>query len=137
MRVLCVGRHPYLSDHRCRFVESLGVEAQAAVGLEQAADRATAYRPDAVLCDSDLLATLPLDRWERDPLLSRLPLIAVSLTRRPGEAPPLDVNGIGGILYLPTLDREDARRLLAVVASARGVSAPASLPWPASAPQFR
>jgi DNA-binding NarL/FixJ family response regulator len=137
MRVLCVGRHPYLSDHLCRFLDSLGVETQPAVGLEQAADRATAYRPDAVVCDYDLLATLPLDRWEQDPLLSRLPLIAVSLTRRPEDEQPLDINGIGGLLYLPTLDRNDALRLLAAVASARGVSAPVSLPWPAPAPQHR
>ena len=137
MRVLCVGRHPYLSAHLCRFLEPLGIETQPAVGLEGAADLAVAYRPDVVVCDYDLLATLSLDRWERDPLLSRLPVIAVSLTRRPDEVHALDVNGIAGFLYLPMLDREDARRLLELASSSRGVSAPTSLPWPARTPQFR
>ena len=38
-----------------------------------------------------------------------MPVIAVSLTRRPHEAHLLDVNGIGGFLYLPLLDRNAAQ----------------------------
>jgi CheY-like chemotaxis protein len=132
MRVLCVGRHPYLSAHLCRFFDALGVTTRPAVGLEEAIEAAAEHQPDAVICDYDLLATIPLDGWERDPLLSRLPVIAVSLTRRPDEVHVLDVNGIAGFLYLPTLQRERALQVLGAAASWRraGVSAPASLPWP-------
>jgi|SRR5438105_11196867 len=133
MRVLCVGRHPYLSDHLSRFFDALGVNAQPVVGLDEAIEAAAAYQPDAVVCDYDLLATIPLDGWERDPLLSRLPVIAVSLTRRPEEVHLLDVNGIAGFLYLPTLERERALQMLGAAASWRraAVTAPASLSWPA------
>jgi CheY-like chemotaxis protein len=132
MRVLCVGRHPFLSAHLCRFFDALGVTTRPAVGLEEAIEVAAEHRPDAVICDYDLLATIPLDGWERDPLLSRLPVIAVSLTRRPNEVHVLDVNGIAGFLYLPTLQRERALHVLGAASSGHreGVSAPASLPWP-------
>ena len=84
-----------------------------------------------MICEYDLLATIPLDGWERDPLLSRLPVIAVSLTRRPEEVHVLDVNGIAGFLYLPTLDRAQAARVLGAAASWRrsGATAPISLTW--------
>jgi DNA-binding NarL/FixJ family response regulator len=132
MRVLCVGRHPFLSAHLCRFFDALGVATRPAVGLDEAIDAAAEHQPDAVICDYDLLATIPLDGWERDPLLSRLPVIAVSLTRRPNEVHVLDVNGIAGFLYLPTLEREQALQVLGAAASWRraAVSAPTSLPWP-------
>jgi len=132
MRVLCVRRHPYLSAHLCRFFDALGVTSRPAVGLADAIEVAEICQPDAVICDYDLLATIPLDGWERDPLLSRLPVIAVSLTRRPNEVHVLDVNGIAGFLYLPTLEHEQALRVLGAAASWRSspVSTPASLPWP-------
>ena len=102
------------------------------VGLPAAIDAAAEHKADAVICDYDLLATVALDSWERDPLLSRLPVIAVSLTRRPTEMHVLDVNGIAGFLYLPTLEREQALRVLGAAASWRhsAVSAPTSLLWP-------
>ena len=133
MRVLCVGRHPYLSDHLCRFFVALGVDAHPVVGLDEAIEAAAQHQPDAVVCDYDLLATVPLDGWERDPLLSRLPVIAVSLTRRPEEVHLLDVNGIAGFLYLPTLEHEQALQMLNAAASWRraAVSSPTSLTWPA------
>ena len=133
MRVLCVGRHPYLSGHLCRFFDGLGVSSCPAVGLDEAIEAAAEYQPDAVVCDYDLLATISLDGWERDPLLSRLPVIAVSLTRRPDEVHLLDVNGIAGFLYLPTLEREQALQMLGAATSWRraAVTSPASLPWPA------
>lgn len=132
MRVLCVARHEFLSGHLCRFFAALGVETQPVVGLPAAIDAAAEHKADAVICDYDLLATVALDSWERDPLLSRLPVIAVSLTRRPTEMHVLDVNGIAGFLYLPTLEREQALRVLGAAASWRhsAVSAPTSLLWP-------
>jgi DNA-binding NarL/FixJ family response regulator len=133
MRVLCVGRHPFLSAHLCRFFEALDVGTKPVVGLDNAIEAAAAYQPDAVICDYDLLATISLDGWERDPLLSRLPVIAVSLTRRPEEIHLVDINGIAGFLYLPTLEPEQALQMLSAAASWRrvAVAAPASLPFPA------
>ncbi len=119
MRVLCVGRHPYLSEHVARYVRGLGVATTSAVGFEGAAAAARACPPDVVLCDYDLLATLPLDDWERDPLLSRTPVLAVSLTRRPDESHLLDVNGIAGFLYLPALRAAEALAVLTAAARSR------------------
>ena len=69
MRVLCVGRHPYLSAHLGRFFGELGVNTRSVVGLDEAIEAAAGYQPDAVVCEYDLLATLSLHCWERDPLL--------------------------------------------------------------------
>ena len=91
--------------------------------------------PDAVICEYDLLATLSWARWKDEPALSRVPLIAVSLTRHPGEAHLLDIRGIAGFLYLPTLNHDDALRLLAAVQQKRGGMIPHNvLPWPAARP---
>ena len=113
MRALCVGRHEYLGDHLGRFFGRFGLETTCAVGIEgavtaSAASAARGIRPDVVICDYDLLATMSLDSWEQDELLSRTPVVAVSMTRLPDELHPLDVNGIGGFLYLPQLARSDA-----------------------------
>ena len=95
-----------------RYFGRLGVETACAVGLDGAARASAASPPDIVLCDYDLLATESLEPWEHDPRLANIPVIAVSLTRRPEEAHLRDVNGIAGFLYLPTLRMEDARRVL-------------------------
>lgn len=117
MRALCVGRHAYLADHLARFFADLGIETRQAVGLENALIESRQFEPDVVICEYDVLATLSLEMWEQDELLSRRPVIAVSLTRRPYEAHVLDVNGIGGFLYLPLLDRESAIKVLSAAAA--------------------
>ena len=140
MRVLCIGRHLFLSEHLCRFFESLGLDAIPCVGLEEAARMVPVHEPDAVICDYDLLATMSLGNWEHDPALAHVPMIAVSLTRHPGEAHLLDTNGIAGFLYLPTLDPEDARRLLMAIQPKRSrIDPPNVFPWPGTTPvaQFR
>lgn len=129
MRVLCIGRHSFLSEHLSSYFRDLGADTTAAVGLEEALRLAPAYRPDAVICDYDLLATLQLDAWERDPLLSRVPVIAVSLTRRPTEVHLLDVNGIAGFLYLPRLEPVDAQRVLGAAMARRALPTPTRLSW--------
>lgn len=135
MRALCVARHRFLSEHLCRFFESFGLDTIPCVGIQDAARLVPVHEPDAVICDYDLLATISLTEWERDPTLSDVPVIAVSLTRHPGEAHLLDVNGIAGFLYLPTLDREDARRLLAAIRPTRTrIDPPNVLPWPGTTP---
>ena len=118
LRALCVGRHPFLADHFARFFATLGVETAGATGLDEALGLSRDFGPDVIICEYEVLATLSLEGWERDELLSRMPVIAVSLTRRPHEAHLLDVNGIGGFLYLPLLDREAAMRI--INAAARG-----------------
>ena len=127
MKALCVGRHRYLSDHFGQFFQKLGVETTCVVGIADAVDAAREQCPDVVFCEYDLLATLPLEPWERDPYLSRVPVIAVSLTRRSEEIHLLDVNNIAGFFYLPALTEEDARRLLHAVRPAAGYSLPSAL----------
>ncbi len=135
MRVLCVGRHALLSAHLASLFRDFGAETCAAVGLGEAVDAARSFAPTAVVCDYELLATVSLTAWEQDPLLSRLPIVAVSLTRRPEEVHVLDVNNVTGFVYLPTLELEDGRRLLAAVC--RPASAPPSLPTLPSPPRAR
>ena len=133
MRALCVARHRFLSEHLSVWFGALGVECTTAVGLDGALAAAPFVEPDVVLCEYDLLALGSLEAWERDPRLGRTPVIAVSLTRRPTEMHLLDVNGIAGFLYLPTLARDDARRLLAAarrpVALPPTYSLPVTLEW--------
>lgn len=127
MKALCVGRHRYLSEHFGQFFRKLGVDAACVVGLSDAVDVAGALRPDVVFCEYDLLATMPLEAWEQDPFLSRVPVIAVSLTRRSDEMHLLDVNHIAGFFYLPALTDDDARRLLHAVRPSPGYSLGSSL----------
>jgi len=141
LKALCVGRHRYLSDHFGRFFRKLGVDAVSVVGVMDALDAARDHRPDIVFCEYDLLATVPLEPWERDPFLSRLPVIAVSLTRRSEEMHLLDINNIAGFFYLPALTEDDARKLLHVVRPSAGYSLQSSLqssverPSPTSSPR--
>jgi hypothetical protein len=138
MRVLCVGRHAFLSGHLCQFFAELGLDPQPAVGLECAMELARQHRPDAVICDYDLLTSASLEQWECDPAMANLALIAVSLTRRPEDVYALDGTPVAGFLYLPTLERADALRILSAARRSSGVAAPSSLPWPgAQSPLFR
>ena len=133
MRALCVARHRFLSEHFGAWFGAIGIECSAVVGLHEAMAEAATLRPDVVLCEYDLMATAPLDELERDPVLSRTPILAVSLTRRPSEMHLLDVNGIAGLLYLPALSPDDARRVIAAanrpVAPPTTYSLPASFEW--------
>ena len=115
MRALCVGRHAYLSEHIGLFFGQLGLECRCAVGIAEGVEVARCFVPDVVICEYDLLATSPLEPWELDPMLSRTPVIAVSLTRRTDEQHLLDVNGIAGFLYLPALQPEEAHRVLRAI----------------------
>ena len=124
MQALCVARHPYLAEHIARFFGRLGFATRWTVGVDQALVTAAADPPSLVLCEYDLLTTQPLDAWERHPTLATVPLVAVSLTRRPTEVNLLDVNGIEGFLYLPTLRPEDAARVLGVARPPAGYSLP-------------
>jgi DNA-binding NarL/FixJ family response regulator len=117
LRALCIARHGFLSEHLSRYFAALGVLTTNAVGIESAINGASDWAPDVVICDYDVLATVPLEQWENDQLLSRTPVVAVSLTRHAEELQLLDVNGIAGFLYLPTLDRSAALRILHAAAA--------------------
>jgi len=106
-----------LSDHFARFFADLGVETKDATGLGDALAISRLFEPDLVICEYEVLVTLSLEALERDELLSKTPVIAVSLTRRSHEAHLLDINGIGGFLYLPSLERGAAMRILSASAS--------------------
>lgn len=109
---LCVGRHQFLSDHYGVFFGRYGLTSTCVVGIQAAIEAAELARPTLVVCDYDLLAVVPLDEWESHATLSRLPLIAVSMTRRSDEMHPLDVSGIAGFLYLPALKPDQIKRII-------------------------
>jgi DNA-binding NarL/FixJ family response regulator len=117
LRALCIARHCILSEHIARYFGEMGVLTTNAVGLESGLNGTADSTPDIVICDYDVLASVPLEQWERDRLLSRTPIVAVSLTRNAEELHLLDVNGIAGFLYLPTLDRSAALRILYAAAA--------------------
>jgi DNA-binding NarL/FixJ family response regulator len=117
LRALCIARHCFLSEHIARYFARMGVLTSQAVGLEAAVEAARGASPNVVICDYDLLATIPLENWERDELLSNIPVIAVSLTRHSQELHLLDVNGIAGFLYLPTLETAPALKVLHAAAT--------------------
>ena len=133
LRALCIARHSFLSEHIARYFAQMGVTTTNAVGLASAAKAAADASPDVIICDFDVLASVPLRDWEHDVLLSNTPVIAVSLTRHAEELQLLDVNGIAGFLYLPTLERAPALRILHAAAArtkytlASGASAPRTL----------
>ncbi|HEU4748318.1 MAG TPA: hypothetical protein VFS56_07430 [Gemmatimonadaceae bacterium] len=117
LRALCIARHSYLSAHLARYFGAMGIVTAEAVGLDAALEKAAAASADVVICDYDLLATIPLESWEGNELLSRTPVIAVSLTRHAQELHLLDVNGIAGFLYLPTLEQAPAMKILQAAAT--------------------
>ena len=121
MQALCVGRHAFLADHISAFFRAIGLVAEPAVGLDAALKEARRRQPDLVVCDYDLLTPAWLNAWQRDELVGGTPLVAVSLTRRPEEVNLGSLEGVVDFLYLPTLDKESARR---VFGHARPVAPP-------------
>jgi hypothetical protein len=95
----------------------MGVVTSSAVGIDSAAALAGDPSPDVIICDYDVLANVALEGWELNPLLSRRPVIAVSLTRRAEELHLLDLDGIAAFLYLPTLQRAAALQIMTSAAS--------------------
>lgn len=117
LRALCVGRHEYVSEHIGRFFGSLGIQTECVVGADGVLQAAHSETPDVILCEYELLTSFPITSWETHEHLAKTAVIGVSLSRRPNEAAPLDVNGIAGFLYLPTLDRENALRVIQAAAA--------------------
>ena len=132
MRVLCVGRHAFLSEHLCRVFREAGAECEPAVGAAEALRRAAEFEPHIVVSDCDLLTPSMLESWTGEPALANVPVLAVSLTRRPEESMPMDLCGPAAVIYLPALEKQQAASLLASLHRPRGVTAPAS--WRANVP---
>ena len=124
MRLLCVGRHEYLSEHLCRLFGALDVHCEFATGVMAAPLVAAHFEPHLVVADGDLLNPTVLEAWARDDALHEVPVLAVSLTRRPEEYTPAELSGIAGVIYLPNLKAADAMALLQGACSPRGVVAP-------------
>ena len=136
MRLLCVGRHAYLSEHLCRYFSELGADCAAAVGATEALNLATGYEPHAIVCDCDLITPALLDEWATAPSVADVPLVAVSLTRRPEELPPVELLGVAGVLYLPALERDQVLALLAGAHRRRGVAPPIGWQPPVAPPSI-
>lgn len=117
LHALCIARHCFLSEHIARYFAQMGVVTSNAVGIDSAAALADDSSPDVVICDYDVLASVPLEGWERNPLLSGKPVIAVSLTRRAEELHLFDLEGIAAFLYLPTLQQAVAMQIMMSAAS--------------------
>ena len=124
MRVLCVGRHAFLSEHLCRYFSELGTQCEAVTGSSAFLAAAARFEPSVVVCDSHLLTPALMDAWGADPALAGVSVLAVSLTRRPDDevVPAPDA----GVIYLPALAREQVLALLAAACQPRGVQAPES-----------
>ena len=137
MRVLCVGRHAFLSEHLCRYFQNAGAECEPAVGAADVLRLASQFEPHAVVCDCDLITPALLDSWAQEPTLARVPVLAVSLTRRPVESAPAEAVGLAAVVYLPGLTGEQASALLVSVCRPRGVTAPKSWTVSSAAPQAR
>ena len=124
MRLLCVGRHAYLSEHLCRYFRELGADCAAAVGANEALRLAPSFEPHVVVCDCDLITPALLTEWAAERNIGDVPLLAVSLTRRPEDLPPLEMLGVAGVLYLPAIARSQMQALLAGAHRPRGVMPP-------------
>ena len=124
MRLLCVGRHQYLSEHLCRFFSELGTDCEPVVGIANVLATAGEFEPHLVIAESDLLSHSVLDAWSHESVLRGVPVLAVSLTRRPEESPPAELSGLAGVIYLPTLDRASLLALIEHARKPRGVDIP-------------
>jgi len=124
MRLLCVGRHQYLSEHLCRLFGTLDVQCESATGVSAAPLAAAHFEPHLVVADADLLNPSVLEEWSRDDALQEVPVLAVSLTRRPEEYTSAELSGIAGVIYLPNLKAGEAVALLQGACRPRGVDAP-------------
>jgi hypothetical protein len=124
MRVLCVGRHVYLSEHLCRVCTIAGAECEPAVGAAEALRKAAEFEPHVVVSDSSLVTRALLDSWTAEPALADVPVLAVSLTRRPDDAPTPEPSEQVPVIYLPSLEREQLLELLTSLYRPRGIAAP-------------
>jgi chemotaxis response regulator CheB len=132
MRVLCVGRHAFLSEHFCRVFSEANAECEPVVGATDALRKAAEFEPHVVVCDCDLMTPTLLESWASEPTLAHVPVLAVSLTRRPDDSLTADLCGPAAVIYLPALKTDQIAALLRGLPRPRGVPTPPS--WPSHAP---
>ena len=133
MRLVCVSRHQYLSEHFCRIFGELGVQCEPVVGVAAAGVIAERFEPHLVVVEDSLLSPAVLDEWAALSAMRDVPVLAVSLTRRPEEGLPVSPGDIAGVIYLPMLDRDAALALMEGACRPLGVVAPTER----DAPRFR
>ncbi len=124
MRVLCISRHEFLSEHLCRYFSGLGAVCEGAVGSAAADSAAAHFEPHLIIAESELLNLQVLDEWSQARSLREVPVLAVSLTRRAEEHVSAELCGVAGVIYLPKLTHAQAKTLLAVIQKPRGVALP-------------
>jgi hypothetical protein len=129
MRVLCVGRHAFLSEHLCRVFGAAGALCESVVGATTVAQMAARFEPQVIICEGDLLTSAVLESWAQDRSLADVPVLAVTLTPRLDDVGPAELSNTdpAATIYLPSLNRAQVAALLASARSPRGVSAP--LQW--------
>ena len=125
MRLVCVSRHQYLSEHLCRIFGELGVQCEPVVGVAAAGVIAEQFEPHLLVVEDSLLSPSILDEWAILNAMRDVPVLAVSLTRRPEEGMAVSPSGIAGVIYLPALDRDAALALMECARRPMGVVAPA------------
>ncbi|MEP6690387.1 MAG: hypothetical protein ABJD07_04475 [Gemmatimonadaceae bacterium] len=136
VRVVCIARHALLAEHVCALARGAALEPFCAVGFAAGYALTLELRPDAVLCDYDLLVSAPIAAWFGDARVAATPLIAVSLTRRPDEAVSALDSSLAAFLYLPTFTPESIGLIVRAIALGKrpdGVALPATaspLSWP-------
>ncbi len=101
----------------------MNIQCETAVGVEGARVVARSFEPHLVVAECELLNPSVLETWSMEGALSDVPVLAVSLTRRPEESLTSEHCGLGGV-YLPTLDRDSVLALLDGAMKPRGVRAP-------------
>lgn len=120
IRALCIARHRFLSDHYCAVFADFGIDTMPIVGMERGTASARAQLPDIVFCEYDLLGGSALQAWREDDVLAAIPIVAVSLTRRPNEVHlPAGEAGITSFVYLPLLTSDSASLVLRAAALPR------------------
>jgi hypothetical protein len=129
MRVLCVGRHAFLSEHLCRVFGDAGALCEPVVGTNAVPQAAGRFEPQVIICEGDLLTSAVLESWAGERSLADVPVLAVTLTPRPDDMMPAELSSPdpAAVIYLPSLDRAQVAALLASTRSPRGVTAP--LQW--------
>jgi len=127
MRVLCVGRHAFLSEHLCRVFGAVGALCEPIIGSASVPGAAARFEPDVVVCEGDLLTQIVLEGWAREAALRDVPVLAVSMTPRADDVLSADLGASApaAAVYLPSLDRAQISTLLASLRRPRGVVAPA------------
>jgi hypothetical protein len=124
MRLVCVARHQFLSEHLCRIFGEMGVQCEPVVGIAAAGAAAASFEPHLLVAEDTLLSPSVLHDWESLDAMRDVPVLAVSFTHSPEDGISVSPSGIAGVIYLPSLDSEAALALMESARRPLGVEAP-------------